>query len=160
MIVKREEKDIPMIAEDKFKFQGAGREYQKKLLTAWYDRLQSAHDEGRKVAYLFVPGNIAEFLRVFDFELVFPEVNALQCGVRKTSGDLILKAEDVGYSPDVCGYVKNDIGMMLAGNVGPSGHRLPKPDLLLCTYCGCTTFIKWFEALAHYYDVPLVMLDV
>ncbi len=148
------------MSDDKFKYQGAGREYQKQLLTAWYERLQSAKDDGRKIAYLFVPGNIAEFLRVFDFELVFPEVNALQCGVRKTSGDLILKAEDVGYSPDVCGYVKNDIGMMLAGNISPSGTQLPKPDLLLCTYCGCTTFIKWFEALAHYYDVPLVMLDV
>ncbi|HLF15287.1 MAG TPA: 2-hydroxyacyl-CoA dehydratase family protein [Bacteroidota bacterium] len=146
--------------EQKFRYQGLGRDLQKNLLTAWYDRIEGAADAGRKVAYLFVPGNIAEFLRVFDFELVFPEVNALQCGVRKTSGDLILKAEDVGYSPDVCGYVKNDIGMMLAGNVGPSGHKLPKPDLLLCAYCGCTTFIKWFEALSHFYDVPLVMLDV
>ena len=116
------------MSEDKFKYQGVGREYQKELLTAWYERQQSAHDAGRKVAYLFVPGNIAELLRVFDFELVFPEVNALQCGVRKTSGDLILKAEDIGYSSDVCGYVKNDIGMMLAGNIGPSGHTLPKPD--------------------------------
>lgn len=147
------------MSEERYQYQGAGRDFQKQLLTAWYERLQSAHDCGRKVAYLFVPGNIAEFLRVFDFELVFPEVNALQCGVRKTSGDLILKAEDIGYSPDVCGYVKNDIGMMLAGNIGPSGHTLPKPDLLLCTYCGCTTFIKWFEALSHFYDVPLVMLD-
>ncbi|MFI5251311.1 MAG: 2-hydroxyacyl-CoA dehydratase subunit D [Bacteroidota bacterium] len=148
------------MSEDKFKYQGVGRDYQKKLLTEWYGRLESAKDDGRKVAYLFVPGNIAEFMRVFDFELVFPEVNALQCGVRKISGDYILKAEDVGYSPDVCGYVKNDVGMMLEGNVGPSGTKMPKPDLLLCTYCGCTTFIKWFEALAHYYDVPLVMLDV
>jgi benzoyl-CoA reductase subunit B len=148
------------MSEERYQYQGAGREYQKQLLTAWYERLETANEAGRKVAYLFVPGNIAEFLRVFDFELVFPEVNALQCGVRKISGDYILKAEDVGYSPDVCGYVKNDIGMMLAGNIGPSGHKMPKPDLLLCTYCGCTTFIKWFEALAHYYKVPLVMLDV
>ncbi|HAL55581.1 MAG TPA: benzoyl-CoA reductase subunit B [Bacteroidetes bacterium] len=148
------------MSEERYKYQGIGRELQKQLLTSWYDRLQSAFGDGRKVAYLFVPGNIAEFLRVFDFELVFPEVNALQCGVRKLSGDLILKAEDVGYSSDVCGYVKNDIGMVLAGNVGPSGHTLPKPDLLLCTYCGCTTFIKWFEALSHYYNVPLVMLDI
>ncbi len=148
------------MSDQRYQYQGVGREYQKTLLTEWYDRLQSAPHDGRKVAYLFVPGNIVEFLRVFDFEVVYPEVNALQCGVRKISGDYILRSEDVGYSPDVCGYVKNDIGMLLTGNIGPSGHTLPKPDLLLCTYCGCTTFIKWFEALAHYYDVPLVMLDV
>jgi benzoyl-CoA reductase subunit B len=152
--------EAKLMSEDKCKYQGVGRDLQKQLLNAWYQRLQTANADGRKVAYLFVPGNIAELLRVFDFELVYPEVNALQCGVRKISGDLILKAEDVGYSPDVCGYVKNDIGMMLAGNIGPSGTQLPKPDLLLCTYCGCTTFIKWFEALSHYYNVPLVMLDV
>jgi benzoyl-CoA reductase subunit B len=141
------------------KYANAGRDAQKNLLTDWYQGLETAKDRGKKVAYLFVPGNIAEILRVFDFELVYPEVNALQCGVRKTSGDFILRAEDMGYSSDVCGYVKNDVGMMLTGNVGPSGTRIPPPDLLLCTYCGCTTFIKWFEALAHFYNVPLVMID-
>lgn len=148
------------MSDKEFKYQGMGRDYQKQLLTDWFNRLESAADDGRKVAYLFVPGNVVEFLRVFDFEIVLPEVNSLQCGVRKISGDYILKSEDIGYSPDVCGYVKNDIGMMLSGNIGPSGTKIPKPDLLLCTYCGCTTFIKWFEALAHFYDVPLVMLDV
>lgn len=142
-----------------YTYQGRGRNYQKDLLTTWYQDLEHAHERGRKVAYLFVPGNIVELLRCFDFEIVLPEVNALQAGVRKVSGSHILHAEDVGYSSDVCGYVKSDIGMMLQGNIGPSGSNLPKPDLLLCTYCGCTTFIKWFEALSHFYDVPMVMID-
>ena len=51
------------MTDNKFKYQGVGREYQKQLLTSWYERQQSAHEVGRKVAYLFVPGNIAEFLR-------------------------------------------------------------------------------------------------
>jgi benzoyl-CoA reductase subunit B len=92
-------------------------------------------------------------------EVCYPEINALQCGIKRVSQDFIMTAEDMGYSSDVCGYVKNDIGLWKSGNQGPFGS-LPKPDLLLCTYCGCTTFIKWFEALAEYYDVPLVMLDV
>lgn len=142
-----------------YNYQGRGRNYQKDLLTTWYNNLETAHDRGKKVAYLFVPGNIVELLRCFDFEIVLPEVNALQAGVRKISGDNILRAEDHGYSSDVCGYVKSDIGMMLDGNMGPSGTHLPKPDLLLCTYCGCTTFIKWFEGLSHFYNVPLVMID-
>jgi benzoyl-CoA reductase subunit B len=139
--------------------QGKGRDLQKQLLGEWYRRLETAPADGRKVAYLFVPGNVVELLRVFDFEVCYPEINALQCGVKKVSSGYILGAEDLGYSSDVCGYVKNDIGLVQEGNRGPFG-RLPKPDLLLCTYCGCTTFIKWFEALADHYDVPLVMLDV
>ena len=142
-----------------YKYQGLGRNLQKDLLTTWYNNLETAKEQGRKVAYLFVPGNIVELLRCFDFEIVLPEVNALQSGVRKISTDLILKAEDIGYSSDVCGYVKSDIGMWLEGNNGPSGTKLPEPDLLLCTYCGCTTFIKWFEGLSHWYNVPLVMID-
>jgi len=138
------------------KHQGVGRDLQKQLMAGWYREL--AEGEG-PVAYLFISGNVVELLRAFGFRVVYPEVNALQCGVRKVAGDLILKAEDQGYSSDVCGYVKNDIGLVASGNVGPFG-KLPKPDLLLCTYSGCATYLKWFEALAEIYRVPLVMLDV
>ena len=145
---------------DRYHYQGLGRNLQKDLLGAWYDRLSHARDEGRKVAYTFVPGNIAEFLRVFGFELVFPEINSLQAAIKKSSGPLILAAEDHGYSSDVCAYVKNDLGMFLTGSCGPAGLPMPRPDILLCSYTGCTTFIKWFEALSHFLNVPLVMLDV
>jgi benzoyl-CoA reductase subunit B len=142
-----------------FEHQGRGRDLQKQLLADWYGRLARAPEEGRKVAYLFVPGNVVELLRAFDFEVCYPEINALQCGVKKVSTGFLMTAEDMGYSSDVCGYVKNDIGLWREGSRSPFG-RLPRPDLLLCTYCGCTTFIKWFEALSEYYDVPLVMIDV
>jgi benzoyl-CoA reductase subunit B len=61
----------------------------------------------------------------------------------------------------VCTYVKADIGMLKAGNVGPTGQPLPKPDLLLLSYTGCFTFLKWFELLRkEYADCPVVMLHV
>jgi benzoyl-CoA reductase subunit B len=146
--------------EERYHYQGLGRSLQKDLLGAWYERLANARAEGRKVAYTFVPGNVAELLRAFDLELVFPEINSLQAAIKKTSGPLILAAEDAGYSSDVCAYVKSDVGMYLGGGCGPTGLPMPKPDLLLCSYTGCTTFIKWFEALSHHLDVPVVMLDV
>ena len=142
-----------------YRYQGVGRDLQKELLGAWYQRLENAPRTGTPVAYLFISGNIGELLRSFGFELVFPEVNALQCGVKKVAGDFILKAEDLGYSSDVCGYVKNDIGLATSGNRGPFG-TLPKPDLLVCTYSGCNTYIKWFEALAELYGARFFMLDV
>ena len=144
---------------NRYQYQGTGRDLQKQLLGDWYRRLENAPRDGTPVAYLFISGNIAELLRVFGFELVFPEVNALQCGIKKVAGDFILKAEDLGYSPDVCGYVKNDIGLTVSGNRGPFG-TLPRPDLLVCNYSGCNTYIKWFEALAEYYGARLFLLDV
>jgi benzoyl-CoA reductase subunit B len=56
--------------------------------------------------------------------------------------------------------VKCDIGMKRMGNVGPTGERLPDPDLLLLSYTGCFTFLKWFELLREEYKAPVVMLHV
>ncbi len=72
--------------------------------------------------------------------------------MRKLSGDYIAEAEKHGHSEDVCTYVKCDIGMLKKGNIGPTGERLPPPDLLLLSYTGCFTFMKWFELLRQEYD--------
>ena len=61
---------------------------------------------------------------------------------------------------DVCTYVKCDIGMLTKGNIGPTGDVLPRPDLLLLSYTGCFTFMKWFELLQKEYGCPVVMLHV
>lgn len=142
-----------------YRHQGTGRHLQKDLLQDYFARVESAPDRGEKVAYVFISGNIAEYLRAFGFHLVYPEVTSLQCGIKRMAGAYISAAEDLGYSPDVCGYVKNDIGLAVSNEPSPLG-RLPKPDVLLCNYSGCRTYIKWFEALADRYGAPLVMLDV
>jgi len=142
-----------------YQYQGTGRNLQKDLLQDYFTRLNAAPERGEKVAYVFISGNIAEYLRAFGFHLVFPEVTALQCGIKRMAGTFIGAAEDLGYSADVCGYVKNDIGLASMKADSPLG-KLPKPDVLICNYAGCRTYIKWFEALAEMYDAPLVMLDV
>lgn len=134
---------------------------QKQIIADHYDRLATAHDEGKKVVYTFVPGNLNELVRSFDLLPVLPEINALQSGMRKLSGEYIAEAEKHGHSEDVCTYVKCDIGMLKKGNIGPTGKPLPKPDLLLLSYTGCFTFMKWFELLREEYgDVPVAMLHV
>jgi benzoyl-CoA reductase subunit B len=134
---------------------------QKQMMSDHYDRLAVAHDEGKKVVYTFVPGNLNELVRSFDLLPVLPEINALQSGLRKKSGEYIAEAEKHGHSEDVCTYVKCDIGMLKKGNIGPTGTKLPKPDLLLLSYTGCFTFLKWFELLREEYgDVPVAMLHV
>lgn len=145
---------------EQYLHQGAGQRIQKDLLTDWYQHLEAAPGRGEKVAYLFISGNIGELLQACGMHLVYPEVNALQCGIKKVAGTNILAAEDIGYSGDVCGYVKNDIGMMLKGNQMPQGVTLPPPDLLVCNYAGCATYLRWFEALAEFYGAEMVVVDV
>jgi benzoyl-CoA reductase subunit B len=103
---------------------------------------------------------MTELLLAFDVLPVLPEINALQSGMRGKSRDYIAVAEKLGHSEDVCTYVKSDIGMLKSGNVGPTGERLPDPSLLLLSYTGCFTFMKWFELLREEYDCPVVMIHV
>jgi benzoyl-CoA reductase subunit B len=133
---------------------------QKRMLEEHFDRLAAAPSAGEKTAYTFVPGNLTELLRCFDLLPVLPEINALQAGMRGKSRDYIALAEKLGHSEDVCTYVKCDYGMMKSGNIGPTGKRLPDPDVLLLSYTGCFTFLKWFEILQREYRCPVVMLHV
>jgi benzoyl-CoA reductase subunit B len=133
---------------------------QKRMIADHYDRLARAKEEGKKVVYTFVPGNLTELIRSLDLLPVLPEINALQSGMRKLSGNYIAEAEKLGHSEDVCTYVKTDIGMLKSGNIGPTGQKLPEPDLLLLSYTGCFTFMKWFELLREEYKCPVVMLQV
>jgi benzoyl-CoA reductase, bcr type, subunit B len=133
---------------------------QKQLLADHFDALARAPEEGQKVVYTFVPGNLNELVRSFGLLPLLPEINALQSGMRKLSGDYIAEAEKHGHSEDVCTYVKCDLGMLRKGNMGPTGKPLPPPDLLLLSYTGCYTFMKWFELLREEYDCPTVMFHV
>jgi benzoyl-CoA reductase subunit B len=133
---------------------------QKEMLARYYRRLSGAKDSGKKVVYTFVPGNLNELIWAAGMLPVHPEINALQSGMRKKSGGYILEAEKYGHSEDVCTYVKCDIGMLKQGNIGPTGEKLPEPDLLLLSYTGCFTFLKWFELLKQEYDCPIAMLHV
>ena len=111
---------------------------QKEMITRLFKELSGARETGKKV---------------------YPEINALQSGMRKKSGEYIRNAEQHGHSEDVCTYVKCDVGMMLNGNIGPTGEKIPNPDLLLLSYTGCFTFLKWFETLERLYPgVPIAML--
>jgi len=133
---------------------------QKQMLADYFAALSRAKEEGRKVVYTFVPGNLVELIGALDMLPVLPEINALQSAMRKRSAGYIAEAEKAGHSEDVCSYVKCDIGMMKSGNIGPTGSPLPEPDLLLLSYTGCFTFMKWFELLKQEYRCPIVMLHV
>lgn len=135
-------------------------ELQKAMIAANYDALATAHEQGKKVSSTFVPGNLNELMMCFDFVRNYPEINALQSAMRKKTGAYIMDAERSGHSEDVCTYVKADLGMMQKGNIGPTGKPLPKPDVLLLSYTGCFTFMKWFELIRDEYDCETVMLHV
>jgi benzoyl-CoA reductase subunit B len=110
------------------------------------------------VANTFVMGSLAEVLNTFDIPMMFPEIAALQTAVKGKSMDYLLAAEDIGYSPDICGYVKVDIGLHNTGREHPLG-KYPKPAMVVASNM-CNTYIKWSEVWERQYGCPVFVLDL
>ena len=146
------------MATDQASIVGRGAQEGAALMREWFARLDAAAERGEQAAYVFVMGSLAEILRVFDFELSFPEINSLQTAVRHVAHEYLSEAEDYGYSPDICGYVKADVAMHLQGGKHTMG-RIPKPSLALATNA-CNTYVKWAEIWERYYRIPMVTLDI
>jgi benzoyl-CoA reductase subunit B len=128
------------------------------LFREWFTRLSDAARAGTPTAYVFVMGSLAEILRVFDFELSFPEINSLQTAVRRVASEYLNQAEDYGYSPDICGYVKADVAVQLRKGSHPMG-TVPPPALAVATNA-CNTYVKWAEIWERLYHIPVFTLDV
>ena len=135
------------------------RDLQRKLVEEYYAGLAPSASPKKPVAYMLVGGNLTEILRSFGFDVVFPEIVALNCAIKHQSLDNILHAESMGYGLDVCGYVKNDLGLQDLGGSTSFG-KIPRPDLLVCSFSGCYVYVKWWEALAESYGAPLFTFDV
>ncbi len=137
---------------------GRGNDDGAALFRQWFEDLTEVAEQGKKAAYVFVMGSLNEILKTFDFPVVFPEINSLQTAVRRVALDYLNEAEDYGYSPDICGYVKADVGVQLRGGEHPMG-KIPKPSIAVLTNA-CNTYIKWAEIWERMYDIPVFTIDI
>jgi len=137
---------------------GRGTNDGARLFREWFEGLTNIAGRGEQAAYVFVMGSMAEVLRVFDLPLVFPEINSLQTAVRRVAHEYLNQAEDYGYSPDICGYVKADVAVQLRRGEHPMG-QIPKPAIAVLTNA-CNTYIKWAEIWERMYGIPVFTLDV
>ncbi len=137
---------------------GRGNRDGANLFRQWFRELTEIAERGEWAAYVFVMGSFNEILKAFDLPVVFPEINSLQTAVRKVAHEYLNEAEDYGYSPDICGYVKADVGVQLRGGEHPMG-KIPKPGLAVLTNA-CNTYIKWAEIWERMYDIPVFVVDI
>ncbi len=127
----------------------------KELISRHY--LEGRFANGaRKVAWV-TSGAPVEILVSLGFFPIYPENHGAVCGIRRAAEELCERAEDEGYSRDICSYARTDIGSILSGKT-PVG-RLPRPDVLMCCTNICQTVLHWYQVLAHHFRVPLVVID-
>ena len=140
--------------KDSRKIKSVGK--MKEIMTTYYIDAKTAEQTGKKVAWI-TSGGPVEPLIAMDVIPVYPENYGAMIGASKMGGDLCQKAEDLGYSGDLCSYARADIVSSMVDG-GPIGG-LPKPDMLICCNNICGTVLKWYEIQARYYNVPLFILD-
>ncbi len=128
----------------------------RDLMTTYYLDALSARQNNKLVAWI-TSGGPVEPLLAMDIIPVYPENHAAMIGASKMGEDLCAKAEDMGYSTDLCSYARADISCSVVKG-GPLGG-LPKPDMLICCNNICGTVLKWYEVQARFYNVPLFILD-
>lgn len=128
----------------------------KEIMTDYYIEAKTARENGRKVAWI-TSGGPVEPLIAMDIIPVYPENHGAMIGASKMGAQLCEKAEEMGYSRDLCSYARADIADAVFKQ-GPLGG-LPEPDMLVCCNNICGTVLKWYETAARYFKVPLFILD-
>jgi len=128
----------------------------KEIMTNYYIEAKTALNTGKQVAWI-TSGGPVEPLIAMDVIPVYPENHGAMIGANKMGGELCRKAEEMGYSNDLCSYARSDISCAPI-NGGPIGG-LPKPDMLICCNNICGTVLKWYEAQSRFFQAPLFILD-
>ncbi|MDY0219767.1 MAG: 2-hydroxyacyl-CoA dehydratase [Desulfobacterium sp.] len=128
----------------------------KEIMTTYYIDAKTARENDKKVAWI-TSGGPVEPLIAMDVIPVYPENHGAMIGASKMGADLCARAEEMGYSRDLCSYARADIACATMDG-GPIGG-LPRPDMLVCCNNICGTVLKWYEVQARFFNVPLFILD-
>jgi benzoyl-CoA reductase/2-hydroxyglutaryl-CoA dehydratase subunit BcrC/BadD/HgdB len=127
----------------------------KELMSHHY--FQGRYADGAVPVAWVTSGFPVEVLRALGFHTVYPENHAALCGVQRLTPEYSDAAEALGYSRDLCSYVRTDLGSVILGKT-PVG-RLPKPQLLACCTNICQTVLYWYRELSRHLGVPLLLID-
>lgn len=142
-------------------------------MTKKYRKLATAKDLNRLMTHYYVKSKLVgrfqpvawltsgapvEILTAMGIASAYPENYGALCGARQVATTLCQEAEGRGYSRDLCSYARTHIGSVLKKADVPLGG-LPRPNLLVACNNICSTTVKWYEALAQYYQIPLFVLD-
>jgi benzoyl-CoA reductase/2-hydroxyglutaryl-CoA dehydratase subunit BcrC/BadD/HgdB len=132
-----------------------------RILKEYWLSLHEAKAAGRKIAW--VSGNApAELLYAFGVAPAYPENYAAVLASVRMSEVFCRKAEEKGFSRDLCSYARSNLGNVFWDRPEypelPFGG-LPDPDVLITTRIPCITQVKWWEVIRDHYSVPMFSLD-
>jgi len=134
----------------------------RQIIADFYADSHRAKAEGRPVGWIPPMNGLIELFYAMDIQPIFPENWAPICAAIGTSTKYFEYAAKRGYSNDLCGYFRNNIGYALDGidEADQPLGGLPKPDFLISFGAGCIPTMKTFQVLCEHYRVPTFRADL
>ncbi|RPH49298.1 MAG: 2-hydroxyacyl-CoA dehydratase [Desulfobacteraceae bacterium] len=134
----------------------------RKIITDFYADAHRAKAEGRPVGWIPPMNGLIELFYSMDIHPIFPENWAPICAAIGTNTNNFAYAEKKGYSGDLCGYFRNNVGYALDGiqEANQPLDGLPKPDFLISFGAGCIPTMKTFQVLCDHFRVPVFRADL
>ena len=105
------------------------------------------------------PNPLNDLCQALGIQVAYPENYACVCAAQHLSEKYCTVAESHNYKPELCSYIRNNFGFMLAEGDEPPLGGLPEPDLITVVSNACLNYLKWFDALRLYYDKPYVIVN-
>jgi benzoyl-CoA reductase/2-hydroxyglutaryl-CoA dehydratase subunit BcrC/BadD/HgdB len=139
-----------------------------QLVLGYYQECLEAKAKGKPVGWMPPMNGAIEIFYALDLQPVFPENWSPLCAAFGYGPQNFRVSEGLGYSRDLCGYLRNIVGyvhgLMKEGN---TPLALPEPDLLLSFGGGCVPAMKIFhiledrfpEAKVYTADLPQVAAE-
>jgi len=147
---------------------GAAREL-ARVVAEYYLECHQAKAAGKPVGWMPPMNGAIEVFYAMDLQPVFPENWSPVCAAFGLTPANFEVAERMGYSSDLCGYLRNIVGYVNSDMNGPSVPLggLPEPDMILSFGGGCIPAMKIFqimeerfpEARVFHADAPQVALE-
>ena len=137
----------------------SGKRLTRLITNGYMDNIVKAQ-QGAFVVWIaiIVP---AEIFAGFDNVIYsVPESHSALCAGKGVGVPLCEKAENLGYSMDLCSYARIDLGCHFNQGADSPAGGLPKPDLLVSNNNNCTLLAKWFDVYHREWDIPHFVLDI
>ncbi len=134
-----------------------------RVVGEYYLECVQAKEEGKPVGWMPPMNGAIEIFYAMDLQPVFPENWSPVCAAFGLTPANFEVSESMGYSRDLCGYLRNIIGYVH----GPMNQNdlplaaLPEPDLILSPNGGCIPVMKIFHALERrFHEAKTIRLDL
>ncbi len=131
------------------------------IVPQYYADAHAAKAEGRLVGWMPPMNGAIEVFRAMDIFPIMPENWSPVCAATGLAPECMEAAERMGYSRDLCGYLRNAIGYVKEGMKKPDQPLggLPAPDLIIAFGGGCIPAMKIFQMFARHFKVPTFVAD-